>query len=137
MQTDGENLQKSCSCSLCKQDADIQKFILELVSRFFASKKLHRAWKSRFLCGETIPQGWLRDHQRISRLFDTDINAAVEQVYKWTELQPSQRSSKDGNWDIILVNESLQLLIREGIPQKYAGGMLLMYLELCEGIFID
>ncbi len=132
------NLQKSgCTCSFCECEPSLQTFIHEMVDRFFAKRKLHRAWKSRFLCGDTIPQNWLREHHRLSRLLQFKIDTAVEAIYSKTALMPPPPIKKEAPWDVILVNEALQLLGTEGIPQKYAGGMLLLYLELCEGIFLD
>jgi hypothetical protein len=139
MNPDGGNLQKStCNCPFCDCDQGIQEFLIELVDRFFAKQKLHRAWKSRFLCGDKIPKSWLREHSRLSSLIQSDLDEVIKSVYSWTERQPVPLSNrKDAPWDIILVNEALQLLVSEGVPQKYAAGMLSMYLELCQGVFVD
>lgn len=140
---DSENLQKTkCSCSFCNFDEYVQSFALDLVDGFFLTKQLHPTWKSLFLCGNSIPQSWLRDHQRLSLLFELSIDEAAERVYQRTsqpnlQMQHLQTDNKDIPWDIFLVSESLQLLIKEKIPQKYSGGMLLLYLELCKGLFLD
>jgi hypothetical protein len=134
---------ENCKCEFCNSPEAIREHIGELVDTHFASRNLHNSWKSRVMCGSQIPKSWLRDHKRVSQLCNVSINDAVEKVYNWTGPritaadQKNARTTGDATWDIVLVNETLQLLVRDSIPQKYAGGMLLMHLELCEGLFVD
>lgn len=39
--------------------------------------------------------------------------------------------------DVRMVNETLKLLSRSGIPQKYAGGLMLLYLRYVKGVKLN
>ena len=47
------------------------------------------------------------------------------------------KNTGDITEDIKIVNETLNLLCKSGIPQKFAGGMMLIYLKYVKGIKIN
>lgn len=101
---------------------------------FFEDKTLH--------CGGNIPRSLLLTHSRISTVLNYDIIKGVEVAYEALELHmkisnadlETSKASGEVTEDIKLVNETLNLLSRCGIPQQFAGGMLCLYLELIEGV---
>lgn len=97
------------------------------VDKFFAGRMFH--------CGGNIPRRMLHCPFRLDGVVNESICTAVDRAYA---CMGGRRRSKSGetDWDIRMVNETLKILSKSGIPQPFAGGMLLMYLEFVEGIDI-
>lgn len=113
---------------------DVKVLVKQYVDQFFHDKRHH--------CGGKIPKSFLHNERRLSRVLNFDITDGVVIAYKFLEatltekeLEISKRTGESTS-DIRLVNETLNLLARSGVPQQLAGGMLLMYLEFVEGIEI-
>lgn len=108
---------------------DVRSVVKDYMEQFFSDKMLY--------CGGRIPHSLLFTEQRISMVLNYDIIHSVERAYKClTHLVPTDKISGEVTEDIILVNETLKLLARSYIPQQFAGGMMLLYLEFVEGIDI-
>ena len=103
----------------------------QYIDMFFQDKQMHYGGK--------IPKYLLHSKERISLVMNTTIYDAVGVAYNALEreLPPQQlaKSKKSGalTEDIYLVRDTLNKLAKNCIPKRFAGGMLLMYLELCEG----
>jgi hypothetical protein len=104
---------------------DLREYATDCIENFFKNMMMY--------CGGKIPKSLLFTEKRISSLFNLDIVQAVDLAYEATNSVSKDNKLKD----IMLVNETLKLLAKSGIPKYFAGGMLLMYLEFCEGIDFD
>jgi hypothetical protein len=102
------------------------------IDKFFADKVMY--------CGGAIPKRLLHDPDRVYKAVNYNILKGVSHSYAAlrhtitdAERQEARRLG-DSTSDVKLVNETLKLLARAGMPRQFAGGMLLMYLELVEGV---
>lgn len=106
----------------------------EYIVHFFCDKMMH--------CGGKIPKSLLLSEKRISMVLNYDIIKGVEGAYQVLEYLATREDklmakiTGEVTSDIKLVNETLNLLARSCIPQQFAGGMLLLYLEFVEGVDI-
>ena len=114
--------------------SDVKALAKQYMDQFFKDKMLH--------CGGKIPKSFLFADRRVSMVLNYDISTGVDRAYKYLERTIPQRDIDEARQngeatdDIKLVNETLNLLARSGIPQQFAGGMLCLYLEFIEGIDI-
>lgn len=110
---------------------NVENFAKQQMVKFFEDKQLH--------CGGKIPQSLLYSSKRINLVVNLDLDSSIKIFYDFSEKQISEeelvRAKRTGevSWDIIAVNEVLRLLAQSGVPQQFAGGMLLIYLELVKG----
>lgn len=104
------------------------------INKFFINKKNKQ--------GAEIHSDLLSCEKRISIVLNTNIIDSLKRTYlvlndyiKITE-EDISFAKKTGNvtQEIKLVNETLKSLYEFGIPQQFAGGMIILYLEFCEGI---
>ena len=112
---------------------DINKLISEYIIKFFVDKEMHY--------GGPIPVKMLLIEDYIRIVARHDIAASVDKAYFFL--------SKSGKYDGVFKNENfveddvglvLKILDKmrvSGIPKCFRGGILLMYLEFCEGIEIS
>jgi len=112
---------------------DVKSLARQYMEQFFKDKMLH--------CGGKIPRSFLFAERRISMVMNYDIIKGVERAYKSLEKTmpvdaDQAKQSGEATDDIKLVNETLNLLARSGIPQQFAGGMMCLYLEFIEGVDI-
>lgn len=113
---------------------DVRVLVRGYMEQFFSDKMLH--------CGGKIPNSLLFAERRISLVLNYDIVRGVERAYNYLEHMATpeavEKAKLNGEVtdDIKLVNETLNLLARSCIPQQFAGGMMLLYLEFVEGINI-
>lgn len=111
---------------------DVKALAKQYMEQFFKDKMLH--------CGGKIPRSFLFAERRISMVMNYDIIKGVERAYKSLEkvmpMPCDAKQSGEATDDIKLVNETLNLLARSGIPQQFAGGMMCLYLEFIEGVDI-
>ena len=104
------------------------------VNKFFSDKK------NKY--GGDISPDLLNCEKRISIVLNTNIIDSVKRIYSTlnnyiniTEEDISfAKKTGDVTQEIKLVNETLKSLYEFGIPQQFAGGMVILYLEFCEGI---
>lgn len=114
--------------------SDVRSIVKTYIEQFFKDKVLH--------CGGKIPNYMLLSERRISMVLNYDIIRGVERAYNHLEElltdedKEIAKNSGEVTSDIKLVTEVLLLLSRSYIPQQFAGGMLLLYLEFVEGIDI-
>ena len=104
------------------------------INKFFVDKKDKH--------GVIISPERLGCHKRTSIVLNTTIIDSIKKIYSVlqnyitiTEEDISlAKKTGDVTREIKLVTESLKSLYEFGIPQQFAGGMLILYLEFCEGI---
>lgn len=114
---------------------NVEEFAKQQIIRFFNDKELH--------CGGKIPQSLLENSKRVNLVINLDLDSSIKIFYDLSEktipdedLAKSKRTG-EVSWDIILVNDILKILAQSGVPQQFAGGMLLIYLELVKGFEIQ
>lgn len=106
----------------------LAKFYMQ---QFFNDKTMY--------CGGKIPKVVLLIEKRISIVINYDISKGVLKAYEALSSvikNEIPKTTGEATSDIKLVNETLNLLAQSGVPQQFAGGMLLLYLEFVEGIEI-
>lgn len=110
---------------------NVEEFAKSQMIKFFSDKELH--------CGGKIPHSLLENPKRINLVINLDLDSGIKIFYDYSEkiiteeeLAKSKRTG-EVSWDIILVNDILKTLAQSGVPQQFAGGMLLIYLELVKG----
>lgn len=111
---------------------DIIAMAKQHVREFFGNRIMY--------CGGCIPNHLLFSKKRISLLLNTEIGDCIDLAYDALEktidpkvLAKAERTG-DITSDIKLVRDSLDMIARSGVPKCLAGGILLMYLEFCEGV---
>lgn len=78
----------------------------------------------------------------LSTVVNTSIICGVQKAYKALNnyiivtQEDMNKAKKNGDvtQEIKLVNETLKSLHKAGVPQQFAGGMMVLYLEFCEGV---
>ena len=111
---------------------DVKALAKQYMEHFFQDKMLY--------CGGKIPKSFLFAERCIGMVMNYDIIRGVEHAYSALEKNLTKKeidlakSTGETTSDIKLVNETLNLLARSGIPQQFAGGMMCLYLEFVEGV---
>ena len=128
-----ENLNSRELKQFTEQFADkVRELAVSYIDKFFDGKKM--------CSGGKIPKYMLHCPKRISMVMNYDIIRGVDYAYQilsdMVSPEEENRASITGEatQDIKLVNETLSLLARSGVPQQFAGGMMILYLEFCEGV---
>ena len=103
------------------------------VDKFFEGKEMYG--------GGPVPQRLLRSPRYLSMVLNTDMIFGVPYAYTAlakAEHPATQRSSKLATVekDVKLVISILNHCHTLGIPKEFACGLMLMYLEICEGVQI-
>lgn len=111
---------------------DIRKQAVECMEAFFLDKK--------YWAGGKIPKSKLFSEENVVAVMQTNILDALDVAYACLEEQKPQRytTHQDGEeikgWAIPLCYEVLKACPKRMIPKCFAGGILLVYLSLCQGI---
>lgn len=114
---------------------DVKALAKQYIEHFFNGKMHH--------CGGKIPKSFLFAERRVSMVLNYDISTGVQCAYKALSPTLSDRDleiaklSGEMTSDIKLVTEVLGLLAKSGVPQQFAGGMMMMYLEFIEGVDVS
>ena len=96
---------------------------------FFADKE--------FYCGGSIPQKILYSPSYITQVLNTDISHGVKQAYKILDDHDGISSVEEDekiSEDIRLILAVLKQCEDLRVPKVFAGGIMLVYLEVCEGV---
>ena len=97
------------------------------ISLFFSGREMH--------CGGPVPSNRLLSNHNISLLTTTSLEDAVARSYIAIEDFGLFEGQEDAyGKDISLVISILDQCSKFKVPKENAGGMLLLYLEFCEGI---
>lgn len=111
---------------------DVQDLAKRYITEFFDDKMMY--------CGGRIPKRRLFNDNSISMVINFDICRGVDHAYLVLEKTLTKKEisrakiAGEITSDIKLVTEILNLLSRSGVPQQFAGGMMILYLELVEGV---
>jgi hypothetical protein len=110
---------------------DVENLVMEKVDLFFARQEMH--------CGGPISKKILHSPPYITRVLNTDISNGVDAAYEALGF-PYQAEDFDYKQKKLfdeaqaMVSLTLINLAKSGVPKEYAGGVLLMYLELVMGV---
>jgi hypothetical protein len=112
---------------------DLSALAAKYVKRFFNNKTAYY--------GGPIDRRIIVKPHFISQVLNTSVEAAVQSVYdhwhvsKMVSLREIRRAIKNGNIpsDIESVVAVLAECAALGVPKCFAGGIMLMYFEFCEG----
>ena len=108
---------------------DAKYLAKQYIYQFFQDKRL--------FCGGKIPYKLLLEDNNISIVLDYDIINSVKRAYNsLKDHSVSSESLGEVTGDIRLVSGILADLAKSNVPQQFAGGMMLLYLKLVEGINI-
>ena len=111
---------------------DVKNLVVENIDRFFDGREMH--------CGGPISKKVLHSPPYITRVLNTDISNGVDAAYEAMgfppqtvdKFNPEQRKQFDKAQ--MMVSQTLITLSKSGVPKEYAGGVLLMYLEIVKGV---
>lgn len=101
---------------------DIKALAKHYINGFFKDKS--------FWCGGPIPQKMLNDPKYIDYMLNLDICNGMDCIYNTLGSDPTLDASDN---DIKHVIGLFNTCARAGIPKQFSVGIILMYLELCEG----
>jgi hypothetical protein len=110
---------------------DLQMLAKHYISLFFQDKSLY--------CGGPVPQNMLHSSGVIKQVINTDICDGVDLIYKALGVQYTEQQlykiERSGNLpdDVKHVISLLNQCSRLGIPKCFASGIVLIYLDFCEG----
>ena len=107
-----------------------------------ASHYIKIFFKDKFLHESNVDNYNLLDENKVLTVINTSVICGVQKAYKALEnyiiitQEDINKAKKNGDVteDIKLVNETLKSLYKAGVPQQFAGGMMILYLEFCRGI---
>lgn len=115
--------------------ANVSDFVKMCIEKFFDDKIMH--------CGGKVPKYMINTPKRVSMVINTKLCDAVDMAYESLRDYVSVEEKKIAKYhgeitsDIKMVNEALGLLGKSGMPQQFAGGMMILYLVYCKGVKID
>jgi len=110
----------------------VRELAIYYIDKFFEDKTL--------CSGGKIPRYMLHCPKRISMVMNYDIITGVDHAYFALQdmVSPEEEANAsltgEATSDIKLVTQILNFLARSGIPQQFAGGMMILYLEFVEGV---
>ena len=104
---------------------DFNKLAEKFILTFFQGKKLY--------CGGQIPRKILCSSSYITLVLNTKIGDGIKLAHRI--LQAYEREGDEfAKNDIECVQNILHLCALSGVPKQFSGGLLIMYIELVEGI---
>lgn len=103
----------------------------DCIKRFFSDKKMHY--------GGPIPEKLITSHNYLKLVANAEIGPCVDRAYEVLKDCPINCESTDGFVadDIRLVISIIRKCYKKQIPQNFVGGLILMYLEFCEGLDVE
>ena len=111
---------------------DLGKFASECIVNFFQDKEMHY--------GGPIPQKMILRDNYIKMVANSNICDDVDRAYKILEGSGIKSESINENIiadDVRLILQILDKCKDARIPKCFRGGLILMYLEFCEGIEVN
>lgn len=107
---------------------EVRYIAKKYMNDFFAQESFHQGGK--------IPKMLLNNNSNVSMVINYDITRGVDQAYRHLKEHGLSDSSSDAPEDIKLIVSILNKLSASNVPQQFAGGMILLYLKLVEGVEI-
>lgn len=110
---------------------DIRELVKHYISSFFADKEMHY--------GGPISENVLHLPHYVNVVLNTDICDGVDRAHEMLSSYNLKTDVPEGlvPEDVRLVVSVLNQCARAKIPKAFAAGIVLMYLELCEGVEAD
>lgn len=110
---------------------DAKKLAIKYIDRWFCDKEM--------CCGGPIPKNVLYDLSNIMMVLNTPIGEGADKAYaiieKSGEINTEPTYEGGISDDVVLVLGFLRKSSSLGIPKVFQGGLLLMHLEICHGMF--
>jgi len=114
----------------CKGDflQDLTELAKQYILNFFSNKEMY--------CGGSIPTKMLLTPRNISLVMNASVEATLSRIYSCIQPHFKQLDSDSGlvAEDVKLVISILKQCSKAGIPKEFATGILVIYLEHCEGL---
>ena len=108
---------------------EIEELARDYIKNFFHNREMH--------CGGTVTKSVALSSYYVSLVMNTDISKASDTVYEALEnnhqIDTSEHNDGSVSEDIRIMISALDVCAAAGIPKCFAGGITIMYLELCEG----
>ena len=101
---------------------ELKKMAKECIRLFFLGKKNHR--------GEPISDQVLCSKKHVNMVLDTTVVEGIKKIYRAFNKSGLRRNQEEK------VINTLDLCAKYWIPKDFAGGIMLMYFSLCEGVRI-
>jgi len=113
---------------------DVKSIAREYMQRFFNGRQMH--------CGGKIQDRVLWSERNISLVLNTNIEQGVQIAYaamEEAEYLPTLQVASDSFVadDIKFIIRILKQCAKMKIPKEFAAGIMLLFLEYCEGIDIE
>ena len=113
---------------------DSKSYAIVCIERFFHDKTMY--------CGGAVPKRLLQAPAYVSMVINTDVMEGVDAAY-----EALQKSGHKVTWptdDIMTVPREVKFVISilnhckvMEIPKVFEAGLMLMYLEICEGVHVN
>jgi len=109
---------------------DIQATIRDLIDRFFVGREMY--------CGGEIPKSVLHADEYVSLVLNTDVINGMDIVYDAIARSGQYQTEFEHGVsdDVKHVIDLIHEIKGFGVPKPFITGILLMYLELCEGMSV-
>lgn len=106
---------------------EIRVQAIECMESFFVDKK--------YWAGGSISKKKLLCEENIITVIQTSVLDALDVAYAClTEQRPQSYKTINPGWEVELCYETLKSCPRRMVPKCFAGGIMLVYLSLCQGI---
>lgn len=111
--------------------ADLREHAKNHLVLFFKDREMH--------CGGFLSRKKLLHPRNVSLVMNTSIIDSTKMIYGLLEgknqFQERDVLDKTITEDVKLVMEIFRNCYQLGIPKQFAGGILMLYFQYCEGIF--
>lgn len=122
-----------------EKDFDLTEYAVE-DAKLLAKHYIDMFFRDRPLyCGGEIPKSMLHKDRYISAVLNLDIHNGIEYIYDAVGVNYSEEQmrhfERQGQLpnDVKTVISLFQMCAKAGIPKQFAVGIIIIYLELCEG----
>lgn len=111
----------------CLTKQEEEKNVKSALKTFFSDKK---HW-----CGGNLSTNLIFSDKHIQILLETSVEVGVSIAhFSMDRESPEHVDTTEEMWSIRLINTILGEASIRGIPKSYLGGLVILYLELCEGV---
>lgn len=109
---------------------DVRELAADYICRFFKGRQM--------FCGGSISPRILKSPEYITLVLNQDICGSVDRAFEILQACGKINCESDGEGvlseDVRMIISIFEKCAVAGIPKCFAGGLMLMYLELCEGL---
>ncbi len=111
---------------------DIQTLAKGYTNRFFQTQEMY--------CGGKIPNSFLLTKENISTVMNMDLEKGVQRAYEAIKNDGRYKTDAVESLvpdDVKLVISIIKKSAEMGVPQRFIPGIILLYLEYCEGMSFE